>query len=134
MPPQPIPASSLQSTYAQLRDDLSVAAVPVTDRFWSDLAGGRRPELDEGRLVLLLHHTQSWTTWEMHPAGDELVILQGGEADLRLELDGGEVSVALRKPGDFVRVPRGVWHTARIDRPTALLFITPGRGTQTRPA
>jgi len=35
-------------------------------------------------------------------------------------------------PGDFVVVPRRVWHAAKVHRPSRLLFITPGEGTCTR--
>lgn len=37
--------------------------------------------------------------------------------------------VALRGAGSFTVVPRGLWHTARVLQPGAMLFITPGAGT-----
>ena len=37
-------------------------------------------------------------------------------------------------PGDYVIVPRGTRHTARIRKPARMLFITPGEGTETRGA
>ncbi|MFY0539258.1 hypothetical protein [Nannocystis pusilla] len=29
-------------------------------------------------------------------------------------------------------VPRGVWHRVRVKAPSELIFITPGKGTETR--
>lgn len=44
----------------------------------------------EGRLVTMSRFTESWTSWEMHPAGDEVVICLSGEMTLHQELaDGG---------------------------------------------
>ena len=36
---------------------------------------------DEGRLVGLFHQTESWSSWECHPAGEEIVLLLSGRAD-----------------------------------------------------
>ena len=44
-----------------------------------------------------------------------------------------EEHVQLNTPGEFVMVPRGVWHTARIATRASMLFITPGEGTENRP-
>ena len=60
-------------------------------------------------------------------------MLLTGAADLVLELDGAERAVPLRRPGEHVLIPRGVWHTARVSTPCSMLFITPGRGTENRP-
>jgi quercetin dioxygenase-like cupin family protein len=40
--------------------------------------------------------------------------------------------VSLTEPGSFVIVPKGTWHTARIAKPTSMLFVTPGEGTQNK--
>jgi mannose-6-phosphate isomerase-like protein (cupin superfamily) len=126
-------AKSLGSTYVHLRDDKSAADVEVTPTFWQELGGGERPGLDAGRLLMQLDCTEDWPTWEMHPAGDEVVLLVAGTVEFVLEVDGREQCVTLQAPGDFVRVPRGVWHTARVSSPCSLVFVTPGEGTQNRP-
>jgi uncharacterized cupin superfamily protein len=87
---------------------------------------------DEGRLVMLGPTTASWTTWERHPAGEELVVLLSGRTDLIQRLDGGERRIALR-PGQAVLNPAGMWHTADVHEPGQALFITPGRGTEHEP-
>ncbi len=71
-----------------------------------------------------------WPSWEMHPEGDEVVVLMSGAVTFRLQLDEGEQSVELSKPGDYVIVPRGVWHTAKINIVSKMIFVTPGENTQ----
>ena len=89
-------------------------------------------DLDEGRLVSLFRFEESWTSWEMHPAGEEVVCLQG-RMTLHQELpDGGKESYELG-PGDYAINPRGAWHTADADEPVVALFITAGKGTIHRP-
>ena len=62
------------------------------------------------------------------------VVLLSGDVTLVCETDHGEAPTRLSAPGDFVVVPRGVWHTARVAAgPAMMLFITPGEGTEHRP-
>lgn len=124
---------SLETTYVHLRDDRSAALLPLTPTFWPELVSGRRPDLTPGRLAMAFAFTESWPTWEIHPAGDELVVLLEGRAVLVLETAEGEACIALEQPGQFVLVPRATWHTARIDAPCKMLFVTPGEGTENRP-
>ena len=87
---------------------------------------------DAGRLVMTFDQPATWTTWERHPAGEELVVLLSGRVDLIQEIDGEERRVELR-PGQAVVNPAGVWHTADVHEPGVGLFITPGRGTEHKP-
>ena len=87
---------------------------------------------DFNRHVLISHHAfdEPWPTWEIHPEGDELVLLLSGDSDLVLAGEGHVESVVrVTRPGDYVLVPKGTWHTARPHAPTSMLFITPGQGT-----
>jgi quercetin dioxygenase-like cupin family protein len=87
----------------------------------------------EARLVSLYSFSESWTSWERHPVGDEAVICTAGEITLIQELpDGTTESVALRA-GDYAINPRGVWHTADVAGHATALFITAGVGTEHRP-
>lgn len=105
--------------------------LPVTETMWS--------ELDEkfgdfaGRsLISQFSFEEDWPTWEVHPAGDEFVVLVSGAAEMVLAMPEGDRTIVLGEPGDFVIVPRGTWHTARISTPTKMLFVTPGEGTINR--
>jgi mannose-6-phosphate isomerase-like protein (cupin superfamily) len=86
----------------------------------------------EGRLVSMYTFDAPWTSWEMHPAGEELVVCVAGELTLVQELDGAEVRRTLRA-GQAAINPRGVWHTADVAAPATALFITAGAGTEHRP-
>jgi len=87
----------------------------------------------EGRLVSLYDFSESWDSWEMHPAGDELVVCLSGEITLIQEQpDGTPESLTLR-PGEYAVNGPGVWHTADVDNAATTLFITAGEGTQHRP-
>ena len=100
--------------------------IAVTPQLWQEL--DRRFEGFKGRvLVSWFRFDTDWDTWEMHPAGDEIVCLVSGRASF--EFQGRGVVAELAEPGSFLVVPRGTWHTAHTSLPTAMLFITPGEGT-----
>jgi len=111
-------------------------AVPldVTETFWTDLASGRFGDLGPGRLASCFAFERDWDSWEVHPAGDELVLLVSGAMDFVLEGAEGHETIALRGPGAACIVPRGTWHTARVLEPSTALFVTAGEGTEHRPA
>ena len=84
-----------------------------------------------GHVLISQHHfAEDWPTWEVHPAGDEFVTLITGDITLVLWQDQQEWPLRLSTPSDFVIIPRGVWHTARVHAPTTMLFVTPGEGTK----
>ena len=90
-------------------------------------------DVDEGRLVSLFRFDESWTSWEMHPHGDEVVLCVEGRLTLHQELaDGSSRSVELG-PGEYAINPPGAWHTADANEPVVALFITAGKGTTHRP-
>lgn len=81
-------------------------------------------------LVSCHEFDENWPTWEIHPRGDEVVLLLSGRVTLVLRLEEGDRFVDLEEEGSYVIVPRNVWHTARTNVATRMLFITPGEGTQ----
>lgn len=84
-----------------------------------------------GHVLISQHHfAEDWPTWEVHPAGDEFVTLITGDITLVLWQDQQERALRLSTPSDFVIIPKGVWHTARVHSPTTMLFVTPGEGTK----
>src|SRR2546427_8642845 len=67
--------------------------------------------------------------WERHPAGDELLHVLEGEADVVTLTDGGPVRSTVRAGSIFV-CPRGLWHQVLPRSPLSMLFATPGEGTE----
>ena len=86
----------------------------------------------EGRLVSMFSFSKPWDSWEMHPAGSEVVICTAGEMTLVQEIDGREVRTHLGA-GEYAINPPGVWHTADVERSASAVFITAGMGTENRP-
>ncbi len=87
----------------------------------------------EGRLVSMHSFSESWASWEMHPAGEEVVVCTAGSITLVQQLEKGREQRLVLGPGDCAINPRGVWHTADISEPATVLFITAGMGTQAKP-
>jgi len=83
-------------------------------------------------LVSCHQFDQDWSSWEIHPAGDEIVILLSGEVTFVLQLDQGHQTMQLDKSGMYLIVPRNTWHTARTRVQTKMLFITAGEGTRNK--
>jgi mannose-6-phosphate isomerase-like protein (cupin superfamily) len=101
---------------------------------WYEAYGERHADdLDEGRIVSLFRFEEPWTSWEMHPAGDEVVCCLQGQMTLHQDLpDGTEQSHELG-PGEYAINPAGTWHTADAAGPVVALFITAGKGTTHKP-
>jgi quercetin dioxygenase-like cupin family protein len=128
-------AFELDATFVHL--GLGSTATPLPGFTWSAeylTAYESRFEGDggDGRLVCISPQSETWDSWERHPAGEELVLLLSGRVDVVQELEDGEHVIALR-PGQALINPANVWHTARVHEPGTALFITPGRGTEHRP-
>ena len=84
-------------------------------------------------MVSMHSFTESWTTWEMHPSGHEVVLCTAGSITLRQEsLDGEDLTIVLA-PGEYAINAPGVWHTADVDVEATVLFITAGLGTEHKP-
>ncbi len=116
---------------------LGATAVPQ-EPFTGDMAWyeryGERNAADgvEGRLVTVHSFSASWTSWEMHPKGHEVVVCLAGRIVLHQERDGVVTQVALEPYQCAINEP-GVWHTADVDGAATALFITAGEGTAHRP-
>ena len=95
---------------------------------------GRRTEGDgaQGRLVSMYTFTESWPAWEMHPAGDEVVLCTAGRMTLHQQFPDGRIETVEIGPGEYAINPPGVWHTADIAGEATALFITAGIGTEHR--
>lgn len=122
----------LATQFIVIDPDLACTQVAVGPSLYEDLdrdfAGFR-----QALLVSEYTFEQDWPSWEMHPAGDEVLYLIAGRATILLYCDGVESQLELDQPGRSVIIPKGHWHTARVAQTTTLVFITPGEGTQNGP-
>ena len=122
----------LTSTFVVVQPDHSAVTVAVTPTIFEELDA--HFDRFKGRLLVSSFTLESdWATWEIHPAGDEIVCLLSGNATMVLDRNGVEEIIQLRAAGSFAIVPRATWHTARTSVPTKMLFVTPGEGTANKP-
>jgi mannose-6-phosphate isomerase-like protein (cupin superfamily) len=127
------PIHDLARDVVVIGEGFSAAAEAGGAEFWRALMAGERADVEAGWLVTAGVHEGTWPHWEMHPEGEELVVLMSGEITFVLDRDGEITEHRLDRPGQLVLVPRGAWHHARAEAPAHLLFVTAGRGTQHRP-
>ena len=101
---------------------------------WYEAYGERHADdLDEGRIVSLFRFQEPWTSWEMHPAGDEVVCCLQGQMTLHQDLPNGTKQSHELGAGEYAINPAGAWHTADADGPVVALFITGGKDTTHKP-
>lgn len=125
---------SLEAYPIHLGPGASAVAQPAfTGMDWyADYVARHGDDGAEGRLVSLHRFSESWTMWEMHPAGAEVVVCLEGALTLIQQVDGGaDVRITL-SAGDYAINPPGIWHSADVTAACAALFITAGEGTQHR--
>lgn len=126
------PPLHLESEFVVFDPRLEATALEVHSNFFKEL--DQRADGFKGHLLMSAFTFETdWETWELHPAGDEVVVLLSGEATFVLDIPNGTQQVTLTETGSYVIVPRGVWHTAKTTVPTRMLFFTAGQGTQNRP-
>jgi mannose-6-phosphate isomerase-like protein (cupin superfamily) len=124
-----MPSFDLASTYVCLAPDGSASTLEVKPDFWETIDEQRG--LAEGRLVTLFHSNADWHHWEMHPHGEEVLVLLSGRMTMIFD-DGKKEERFDLVEGRACVVPRGVWHRAIVPVPSRLLGITYGRGTEHR--
>lgn len=123
---------NLNQSYLHVDEGLRTLPLVMTHNFWADLAEGHYPQLERGHLLTCFTFNNDWAMWERHPAGEEVVVLISGTALFLLEEADGVRELWLTQPGDYALIPPNVWHTARTEVPTNMLFLTPGAGTEHR--
>lgn len=93
---------------------------------------GRAPERIDGVTIGAPQVTgDSPHDGEVHPDGDEVLLLVSGAVSVRLELPEGDRVVEMAA-GDLVVVPQGIWHQVVMREPGQLVHITPGPGGDAR--
>ena len=119
----------LDETYIHL-DLPNATELAVGPDFWQTI--DQRTELSRGYLMMVGPMDATWTSWERHPVGEEIVYLLSGSVDFVLDLPGGDQTVELRGRACCI-VPRNTWHRAIVHEAGDMLFVTPGEGTSHRP-
>lgn len=117
---------------------LGAAAIPQPEftgamEWYMDYSSRTAGDGAEGRLVGMHRFTESWTSWEMHPAGDEVVLCVSGEMTIIQEFADGSTAQIRLGAGDYAINAPGVWHTADVANQATAVFITAGMGTEHRP-
>jgi mannose-6-phosphate isomerase-like protein (cupin superfamily) len=85
----------------------------------------------EGRMIMTFESAESWSSWERHPAGDEVVICLSGSFTVIRDHQGATDSVTIAA-GQAMINPAGVWHTVDVHERGEFMTITPGAGTEHR--
>ena len=84
----------------------------------------------EGRLVSMYTFTEDWDSWEMHPAGAEVVLCVAGSMTIHQEMADGSKATVTLGAGDYAINPPGAWHTADVAESATAVFVTAGWGTE----
>lgn len=123
---------ALSDTFLVLGPDQTATPVSVCPSLYQDL-DAKFNQFKQHSLVAMYTFDTDWESWEIHPNGDEMVMLIEGEITLILDTESGEQSQTLSQSGDYVVIPRNTWHTARTKSAAKVVFITPGQGTEHKP-
>lgn len=67
--------------------------------------------------------------WEHHTAGDELLFVLAGEAELTISGEEGPQVLKLT-PGRLVIVPQGHWHSNSAPDGVTFFYMTPAEGNE----
>ncbi len=85
--------------------------------------------LGDTMVTLGVGSGKSSSHWEMHPAGEEILVILSGSRVIHFEHPDGRRETLNARAGEAVIVPRGVWHKTEAPEGSRILFITYGRGT-----
>jgi mannose-6-phosphate isomerase-like protein (cupin superfamily) len=107
-----------------------VVAVPAGPNFYASIKD--RPDLGDTMVSLGTGQGQS-TRWEMHPSGEEILVILEGTPQVLFEHPDGRLEALAPAPGEAVIVPRGAWHRTVGPPGWKILYITYGAGTVHKP-
>jgi mannose-6-phosphate isomerase-like protein (cupin superfamily) len=123
-------ALDLQNNCIYLARDRAMRPYAKTAGFFRNAS--KDPGLMDGR-ILALHHVADprdvhYPTWEMHPEGDELLILASGSLSVEFREAEKERTAPLPPQTAFI-VPAGTRHRLIVHEPSVLIAITPRHNT-----
>lgn len=107
----------------------STVVLPNFNNAYDPYVAAHCTTADPGRLVTMATSTEDWPVWEMHPAGDEVVVVLQGKAEFIQDLGDGRFTRLVLGPNESLVNPAGVPHTANVLEPFTALYITPCPGT-----
>ena len=119
----------LETTYLGLDGRDRVTTLPVGPDFWKTIDQNAAAR---GTMVTVHSSEGDWDHWEIHPNGDEVLVLLEGEMQVVFERPDGNEAFNLR-PGATLVVPAETWHRVRQQKNVRMLFITYGEGTTHKP-
>jgi mannose-6-phosphate isomerase-like protein (cupin superfamily) len=112
----------LARTFVRLSNDGNIDAIPLTTAFWR----GKGAAASGDRFVGIVDFSSSEdlhsSSQEVHPDGDELVVVLAGAIHVMVDDGSSETAIAL-DVGQAAVVPRGMWHRLVMREPGRLLFI-----------
>ena len=125
----PLPVAGLTDTHFHLGSDRTIEQRPKPRAAARDDTPPTSSRHDG--FTLGFHRIEGpddvhYPHWEMHPAGDELLVLLSGA--LAVELAGGALWPL--RPGTAFVVAAGTWHRLVVRARAELIAITPRRGTR----
>lgn len=115
-----------------LAGDRGLVAVPGFNFDYDGYVAKHCTAAAPGRLTHLATSKEHWPVWEVHPAGDELVVIVSGRAEFIQDV-GGELRSVVVGPNQAIINPAGVPHTANVIEPFTAFYVTPAIGTEHRP-
>jgi mannose-6-phosphate isomerase-like protein (cupin superfamily) len=123
-------ALGLADTCIYLAPDGSMRPCTKTAAFFR--SAGTNAELAKGRVLALFEvrtpRDVHYPAWEMHPEGDELLMLASGA--LAVEFRDGDTHRTTPLPSrSALIVPAGLWHRLIVHEPSVLIAITPRHNT-----
>lgn len=121
----------LLTTHFHIGDATAATALKAAANFWENLTtsgalnGGRIISSYDVRVAEDLHPF----LWEMHPAGDEVLLMCSGALEVVISNDGEEEILPLTAATGLI-VPAGAWHRLVLRAPGLLIAVTSHEGTQ----
>lgn len=125
------PVLNLTTTYLHLQEGRA-EPMPVDAAFWDEVISGARPL--PGWLVASFEFPEASGDGghsECHPNGDEFHVCVAGAMSAVLEHPEGDEVVDFAE-GQTCLVPRGTWHRLVARKPSRIVSLTFGEGTEHR--
>jgi len=122
IPRRPAPDSSAHDLRAALKDLKVLAISSSTTQEEAEAAFRQLGSLNE--CGLFVGTFSGMAPWERHAAGDELLHILDGEADITVLTDDGQFRTTVRAGSVFV-CPRGLWHRQYSRKGVTQLSATP---------